>query len=93
MTGGSTGGIATLSGLTLTENFSLANADATGVAVIITGATNGDTALGTVDTVGGEISGSVTITDAGTNFEVGETVTISEDGGTGEYSATVATIS
>ena len=77
----------------MTENFSIANADATGVAVTIFGATNGDTAQGTVDTVGGEISGNVTITDAGTDFEVGEAVTISEVAGDGVYSATVATIS
>lgn len=74
------------------ENFSIANADATSVAVTIFGGSNGDTAQGTVDTVGGEISGNVTITDAGTDFEVGETVTISEIAGDGAYSATVDSV-
>ena len=52
------------------------------------------TAAGTVDTVGGEISGGVTITTPGSGFSVGESVTITEVGGgeLGEYTATVATI-
>ena len=75
----------------MVELFSAIQADATGVAVTITGQQSGDTATGTVDTVGGEISGGVTITSPGTSFIDGETVTIAEDGEQGRYTA-IATI-
>jgi len=46
---------------------------------------------GTADTTGDQLSG-ITITTAGTGYQVGDTVLITEDGGTGNAGATVTAI-
>ena len=65
--------------------------DSTGIPTVLSGG-NGSNAAGAGTT---DVSGNLTafnITIEGTGYQVGDTVTISEDGGAGVATATVATL-
>ena len=86
MTGGSTGGIATLYNFTTVTPFE--ETSTSGVAITLSG-----NATGTATTfANGDIFG-IAITDGGSGYEVGDTVTIAEDSGAGEATGVVESIS
>lgn len=85
MTGGSTGGVATLFNFTTTTPFD--QTTTSGVAVTLSG-----NAAGTATTFANGDLAAINITDSGSGYEVGDTVTITEDGGAGEATGEVQSL-
>ena len=87
MTGGSTGGAAaTLFNFTTTTPFD--ETSTSGIAVTLSG-----NATGTATTFANGDLAAINIIDGGSGYEVGDTVTITEDGGAGEATGKVQSIS
>lgn len=85
-----TGGIWNTSAFTTTTTFTAT--DSSGIAATFSApGGGGTTAVGTVTTSGGDMVG-YSLSEIGTGYEVGETVTVTEDGGAGIATFTVTEV-